>query len=88
MVRICLDIFGQKHVAHKVLEKMILEEAFTGKKPKVGYFKIFGNIAYCHVLTEMRTKLDSIAKEYFIGYNETSKAYMIYIPGAQKIIMR
>ena len=58
-----------------------LEEDFSGKKPDVGHFHIFGFIAYSYVPKEKRTKLEITAeKSIFVGYSETSKAFRIYIP--------
>ena len=37
---------------------MTLEEAFSGVKPEVGHFRIFGCPVYIHVPKEKRTKLD------------------------------
>lgn len=61
------------------------EGEFTGKKPEVSHLRILGSMAYCHIPDEKRNKLDQTAeKGYLVGYNETSKAYRIYIPGKQK----
>jgi transposase InsO family protein len=66
---------------HKILKNMTLKESFTKVKPKVGHFRIFGCPVYFHVPKEKRTKLDpSGRKGTFVGYNESSKAYRIYIP--------
>lgn len=65
------------------------EEAFTGKKPDVSRFRIFGCMTYSHVPEEKRTKLEPTAKKgIFVGYSETSKAYRIYIPALRKIVLR
>jgi hypothetical protein len=65
---------------------MTPEEAFTGVKPEVGHFRIFGCPVYIHIPKEKRTKLDpSGRKGTFVGYNESSKAYRIYIPGQRQI---
>ena len=41
------------------------------------------------MLDEKRTKLDQTAeKGFFVGYSETSKAYMIYIPSNMKTVVR
>ncbi|MCO5611256.1 hypothetical protein L7F22_065508 [Adiantum nelumboides] len=58
---------------------MTLEETFTGKKPNVSHFKVFGCIAYVHVRDELRTKLDPKAKKcVFIGYLVEQKGYKCY----------
>jgi hypothetical protein len=82
-------VYIQNMSPHKVLRKLTLEEAFTKKKPKVGHFRIFSCLVYCHVPSKKRTKLDSTAeKGIFIGYSETSKAYPIYVPSLKKIVIR
>ena len=52
----------QKRVPHKAIGKMTPEEAFIGKNLDVGHFKIFGSLAYCHILGDTRTKLDQTAE--------------------------
>jgi hypothetical protein len=58
------------------------EEAFTSVKLEVSHLRIFGCPVYIHVPKEKRTKLEPYGKKgTFVGYNETLKAYKIYIPG-------
>ena len=58
---------------------MTPEEAFFGKKPDVGHFRIFGCLTYSYVPKGKRTKLETTAhNSIFVGYRETSKAYRIY----------
>jgi hypothetical protein len=79
-------VYIQNKSPHKILKNMTPEEAFTGVKPKVGHFSIFGCPVYIHVPKEKRTKLDpSGRKGTFVGYSESSKAYRIYIPGQRQI---
>ena len=40
------------------VQNMTLEEAWSGRKPAIDHFKIFGCIAYAHILDEKRKKLD------------------------------
>lgn len=55
------------------------EEKFTGNKPDLSHLKVFGCIAYVHVLDELRTKLDPKAEKcVFIGYSLEQKGYMCY----------
>jgi hypothetical protein len=56
------------------------KEALTRVKPEIGYFRIFGFLVYIHVPVEKRTKLKPSREDIFFGYNETSKAYKIFIP--------
>jgi hypothetical protein len=59
---------------------MTPEEAFSEVKHVVGHLEIFGCPVYIHVPKEKRTKLNpSGRKGTFFGYNESSKAYWIYI---------
>ena len=57
------------------------EEMFTGKVPEIGYFRIFGCVTYSHVPFEKRTKLESTGERgIFVAYDETLKAFRIYLP--------
>jgi hypothetical protein len=65
---------------HRILEDKTPEKAFTGVKLEVSHFRIFGCPIYIYVPVEKRTKLDPYSRKgLFVGYNETSKAYGIYI---------
>lgn len=58
------------------------------KKPNVGYFRIFGCLAYAHVSGSQHIKLDSKSvKCVMLGVSEESKAYRLYNPNTQKIII-
>ena len=82
-------VYIQNRVPHKVLGKMRPKEAFTRKKPDVGHFRIFRSLAYCHIPSDTCIKLDqTIERGYFVGYNETSKAYRIFIPGTRRMIVK
>jgi len=49
---------------------MTPEEKFTCKKPNVSHLRVFGCIAYVHILDEKRSKLYPKAKKcIFIGYS-------------------
>jgi hypothetical protein len=62
------------------------EEAFTRVKLEIEHFRIFGCPMYFHVPKEKRSKLDpSGRKGTFVGDNESSKAYRIYILGQRQI---
>jgi hypothetical protein len=57
---------------------MTQEEAFSGKKPNVENLRIFR--CYSDIPKDKRNKLEpSRNKGIFMGYNDSSKAYRIYI---------
>ena len=79
-------VYVHNRSPRKTLRNMTPEEAFTGVKPEVGHFRIFGCPVYIHIPKEKRTKLDpSSRKGTFVGYSESLKAYRIYIPGQRQI---
>ncbi|GJR46733.1 retrovirus-related pol polyprotein from transposon TNT 1-94 [Tanacetum coccineum] len=64
------------------------EEAWSGFKPSVAYFKVFGSIAYVHIPDCKRIKLDDKSKKcVFIGVSEESKAYRLYDLVSKRIIV-
>ncbi|MCO5554144.1 hypothetical protein L7F22_007670 [Adiantum nelumboides] len=70
----------------KAVHVRTLEEKFTGKKPDVSHFKVFGCIPYVHVPNELRTKLDPKAGKYvFIGYLFEQKGYKCYNPFTRQV---
>lgn len=74
---------------HRILGDKNLEEAFIVVQLGIKYFHIFGFLMYMHVLVEKKTKLQSPReKGIFVGYNETLKAYMIFILAQRKTVVR
>ena len=63
-----------------------LEEAWSGDKPSVEYFRIFGCISHVHISDKRRTKLDDKSLQcVLLGVSDESKAYRLYDPISQKI---
>lgn len=63
-----------------------MEEAFISVKLEVSHLRIFGFLVYIYVPKEKRSKMEpSRKKGTFVGSNETSKAFWIYIPGQRQI---
>ena len=67
----------------------VLEEAWSETKQFVTHMRVFGCVAYAHVPDQLRTKLDSKGEKcIFIGYSYESKAYKLYNPSTNKVIIK
>ena len=55
-------VYFMKRFPIVAIHNVTLEEKYTRKKPYLSHMKVFGCIAYVHVPDELRTKLDSKAK--------------------------
>nr|GEU67695.1 retrovirus-related Pol polyprotein from transposon TNT 1-94 [Tanacetum cinerariifolium] len=54
-------------------------EAWNGLKPTVSHLRVFGSIAYVHVPSQRRLKLDDRSEKHvFVGYDKQSKCYKEY----------
>jgi transposase InsO family protein len=72
----------------KAVKDMVPEERWTGVKPDVEYFRVFGSIAHVHVPEQKRTKLDNRShKCILLGVSDESKAYRLYDLVTKKIII-
>ena len=61
-------VYVQNRCPHRVLGMSTPEEAFTGKKPDVYHFKIFGSFVYVHVNKNSRRSWSRLLKlGYFWG---------------------
>jgi hypothetical protein len=79
-------IYVQNRSSHRILEDKSPKEALTGLEPEIGHLRIFDCLVYIHVPMEKGTRLEpSRRKSMFVGYNETSKAYGIYIRGQRYV---
>ena len=75
-----IAVYLQNRSPHRALGNKTHEEMFTGKKLEVSHFRIFGCLNFSHVPSEKRTKLEPTAKRgIFVGYDETLKAFRIYL---------
>nr|GEV30509.1 putative RNA-directed DNA polymerase [Tanacetum cinerariifolium] len=64
------------------------EEAWSGKKPDVSHFRVFGCIAYALVPDQKRKKLDDKGEKcILLGVSDCSKAFKLYNPNTKKIII-
>ena len=99
MIQVFLSSYGHMRIAQLFLYRTrvrtcalgckTLEEMFTRKKLEIGHFRIFGCLTYSHFPSKKRTKLESIGERgIFVGYDETSKAFRIYLPAQRKDVVR
>ncbi|GAU31303.1 hypothetical protein TSUD_315120 [Trifolium subterraneum] len=64
------------------------EEAWSGVKPSVLHFRVFGCLAYVHVPENQRKKLDNRSiKCVLLGLSDESKAYKLYVPVEKEIMI-
>ena len=84
-----INVYFQKRIPHNALGNIMPESVFTGSKPEVSHFRIFGSPTYCHVPNEKRKLLDMTAeKGYLVGYSENANAYHVYISESRKVVVR
>ncbi|RDY07862.1 hypothetical protein CR513_07965, partial [Mucuna pruriens] len=85
-VRWCVHI--QNRSPTSAVDQRTLEETWSGVKPKVDYFRIFGCVAHAHIPDQKRNKLDDKSKRcVFLGVSDESKAYKLFDPIAKKVIV-
>jgi len=69
------------------VKDMTPEKVWSGVKPSVEHFRVFGCVAHVHIPDARRTKLEN--KSFccvLLGVNEESKGYRLYDPVAKKIV--
>ncbi|KAC9449885.1 hypothetical protein E3N88_45811 [Mikania micrantha] len=72
----------------KAVEGKTPYEVWTGRKPSVRHFKIFGSVGYYVKPRSQRRALDSKSEKcVFMGYCSQSKAYRLFDIDTQKIII-
>jgi hypothetical protein len=70
------------------LKMKVPQEAWSGTKLNVSHLRTLGCIAYAHIPSKLRKKLnDKSEKCIFTGYSETSKAYWLYNLISKKLIL-
>ena len=71
-----------------VVKNKTLEEAWSGFKPSVDHFRVFGCISHVHFPDCKRTKLDDKSVNcVLLRISEESNAYRLYDPISQKIMV-
>ena len=79
-------MYIQNRIPHVVLDEKTPEEVFTSEKPDISHLRIFGCPLYIHIPKEKRTKMEPSRKKVnFVGYSETSKVFIIYVPSERHV---
>ncbi|GJY68640.1 retrovirus-related pol polyprotein from transposon TNT 1-94, partial [Tanacetum coccineum] len=79
-------VYIQNRCPHVKLVDKTPQESWSGVKPTISHFKVFGSVAYAHIPDQTRKKLDDKSKMYvFIGYDERTKAFRLYDPLEKKV---
>ncbi|BBH01895.1 hypothetical protein Prudu_012299 [Prunus dulcis] len=72
-------VYIQNRCPTKALDNITSFEAFSGRKPGIKHLRVFYSICFCHVPSQLRSKLaDSAVKCIFVGYGKCEKAYRVY----------
>jgi len=68
-----------------IVKDMTSEEAWSGRKPLVEHFSVFGCIRYVHIPDVKRSKLDAKSVKYvLLGFKSESKAFKMFDPVEKK----
>ena len=71
-----------------IVKNMTPEEAWSGIKPSVEHFRVFGCVSHVHIPDAKRTKLeDKSFSCVLLGVSEESKAYRLYDPVSKRIVV-
>lgn len=81
-------VFLLNRLPSKALSEQTPFESWHGFKPKLLNLKFFGCLCFCYIPEVKREKLDRKAEPgIFVGYSSKSKAYRVYLPQTNKIIV-
>ena len=73
----------------KFVKHATREEKWNGRKPNISNFKVFACECWAHILDKIqKKKLEPKSQKcIFIGYDENSKAYMLFDTSNQSVII-
>jgi len=81
--------YVSNRVPTSVIKDKTPYESWYGRKPNLGYLKVFGCMAYAHVPSAERHKLDKkAAKLRFVGYAGGTKGYRLFDEEKRKFVVR
>ena len=77
-----------KALGLKTVPEAIFKRYRESKKPSVTHLRIFGCVAHTHVPKQLRWKLEPRSRKMiFVGYSSKSKAYRLWDPETDEIII-
>ncbi|GBM84026.1 Retrovirus-related Pol polyprotein from transposon TNT 1-94 [Araneus ventricosus] len=80
-------VHAKNRCEHKLTSPLTPIEIWSGFKPSVRHFRIFGSLAYVHIPKLKRNKLQPRAKlGILVGYSLRTKGYRIFLPNENKVI--
>jgi hypothetical protein len=65
-------VYVQNKSLHQTLKNITPEEVFTGMKPEIEHFRLFGFLVYFHVPKENKSKLDPLERKYTVNLQRHS----------------
>lgn len=78
--------FIRNRCPKKTLDNTTPLQAWTDRKPYVGFMRIFGSRVIAHIKGPVRDKFNPTGDEYILmGYSEESKAYRLWKPGTRSV---
>jgi len=73
---------------HRIFEMKTPKEAYSGKRPDVGHFRIFGSSVYFHVTKYAWKKLEPTTDlGIFVEYTNTPHNYRVYFLTSRMIVV-
>lgn len=79
-------VFVQNRSPTLIVKDKTPEEVWSGRKPSIHFFRVFGCIGHVHVPKALRKKLDNRSiKCVLLGVSEESKVYRLVDPLSKKI---
>ena len=67
-------VYVQNRSPHQILKNITPEEAFTGVKPEIEHFRIFGCPVYFHVPKERKSKLYPLERKDTVNLQRHSRS--------------
>lgn len=81
-------VYLQNIGPHCIMRMSTLEEAFSGKKPNMAHFRIFGSSLYYHVTKDALKNIKPIAElGIFVGYTDIPHNYWVYLSSNKVIVV-